>query len=150
MTAPLSDPEAQRTLTAVLDEIVPPREDGLPGAGGLGLATYVAERLGEGAPHVAAGLGELERRAREQGATEYAAAPAEQRVEWLNQVAAARPGFLESLIFHSYGGYYQHPRVVEALGVPPRPPYPEGYPLEAGDLTRLEAVRSGPRRYRQV
>ena len=50
---------------------------------------------------------------------------------------------------HTYTGYYQHPRVLEALGLETRPPHPTGYPTIEGDLTLLDAVRGRARMYRE-
>lgn len=149
MSPSLNTREARRTLGAVLDEIVPAHPGGtLPGAGALGLADYVEERLADAAPVVAAGLAALEQLARESGAAEFATAEA--RPALLSEVAASQPGWLESLTFHTYTGYYQHPRVLEALGLEARPPHPEGYPLEPGDLSGLERVRARGQLYRDA
>lgn len=137
------------TLDCVLDEILPARDDAaLPGAGALGVARYVELKLGDVRPLIATGLDALDQLAAERGAPDFASAPADERVALLNEVAAGQPGFLESLVFHGYCGYYQDPRVVEALGLEARPPHPEGYPLETGDLGLLDPVRARGRRYR--
>ncbi len=57
-------------------------------------------------------------------------------------------GFLPGLLFHSYVAYYRDDRVLETLGLEARPPFPKSFPLEPGDLSRLEAVRRRPRIYR--
>ena len=151
MPDPLDTLQEREALVTVLDELVPAREGGaLPGAGTLGIDAAVREKIGEGAPFVAAGLATLDARAREQGAAGFAALPAEARAPLLAEAGAAHPGFLESLLFHTYTSYYQHPRVLEALGLPPRPPAPEGYPLEDGDLAALERVRARGRMFREV
>jgi hypothetical protein len=46
--------------------------------------------------------------------------------------------------------YYRDDRVLHALGVEARPPYPEGRLLEAGDWSLLEAMRGRPRMWRDV
>jgi len=137
-------------LDCVLDEILPAREDPtLPGAGALGIGRYVAEKLGDTLPLIVSGLEALDRIAAERGAVDFASAPADERVALMNEVAAGQPGLLESLVFHGYCGYYQDPRVVEALGLEARPPHPEGYPLESGDLKLLDPVRARERLYRE-
>ena len=138
------------TLDCVLDEILPARDDAaLPGAGALGIGGYVAEQLGEARPVIAAGLAALDRLAVARGAPDFASAPADARAALLNEVAAGQPGFLESRGFHGYCGYYQDPRVVEALGLEARPPHPKGYTLETGDLGLLDPVRARPTLYRK-
>jgi hypothetical protein len=55
------------------------------------------------------------------------------------------------LVFQAYCAYYQHPRVIAALGLAVRPPHPDGYALEQPDLDALLApVRERGRRYREV
>lgn len=41
--------------------------------------------------------------------------------------------------------YYRDPRVLEAIGVEPRPPFPKGHLVEQGDFSLLDPVRArGP------
>jgi hypothetical protein len=44
--------------------------------------------------------------------------------------------------------YYRDDRVFRALGLEPRPPYPQGRMLEQGDWSLLDAVRGRPRMWR--
>ena len=44
--------------------------------------------------------------------------------------------------------YYRDDRVMRALGLEPRPPYPKGHVLEQGDWSLLDAVRGRPRMWR--
>ncbi len=46
--------------------------------------------------------------------------------------------------------YYRDDRVVRALGLEPRPPFPLGHKLEAGDFGLLDAVRGRPPMWRDV
>jgi hypothetical protein len=46
--------------------------------------------------------------------------------------------------------YYRDDRVMRALGLEPRPPYPKGRVLEEGDWSLLGAVRGRPRLWRDV
>jgi len=139
----------QASFGAVLDQLIPARDDGMPGAGTLGLGAYVEARLGDAQPGVAAGLAALDHRAREEGCEDFAGLGGPRAAELLREVAADHPGFLESLIFHAYSGYYQHPQVVESIGLEARPPFPGGYGLEPGDLGLLDDVRSRSRLYRE-
>jgi hypothetical protein len=68
----------------------------------------------------------------------------------LNEVAAAQPGLLPGLIFHSYVGYYQAGRVLEGLDLDPRPPFPTGHALEPFDTTLLEPARQRGKLYRDA
>jgi len=44
--------------------------------------------------------------------------------------------------------YYRDDRVLNSLGVEPRPPFPKGHTLEQGDWSLLDAVRARPRLWR--
>jgi len=147
-------PDQERTLSIVLDAIIPPSEDGrFPGAGELGLVDYIAltlQRSPELAPVVATGLSLLDDLAAARGSQDFAALCAADRAAVLRESVTDEPGFLPSLVFHTYVGYYQNGRVLEALGLEPRPPHPKGYDLEAGDLALLARVRRRPKLYREV
>ena len=143
--------ETNESLRAVLDCLIPADPArGLPGAGALGLADYVTERLGDALAALAPGFAALDAAADERGARRFADLDARVRSEVLHAHAERDPGFLAPLLFHTYAGYYQSPAVLEALGMEGRPPHPKGYELEAGDLSLLDAVRERPRLYREV
>jgi hypothetical protein len=145
--------DEERLLTSVLDEIIPPSDDGrFPGAGALGLADFVEQTLQKTPvlrPVIAQGLSALEDLARSRGARGFTALSRQDKLEVLNELATTQPAFLPGLILQTYAGYYQNGRVIEALGLEPRPPHPEGYDLEPGDLTLLDGVRRRPEMYRK-
>ena len=143
-------PLASAAFRAVLDEIIPARDASLAGAGSLGVGTYVEARLGDATSLVQGGLVALDALARDRGAEGFADLPCEERAPLIREVAASHPGFVESLVFHTYNGYYQHPSVSVAIGLEARPPYPLGYELEEGDLGLLEDVRKREKFYRDV
>jgi len=149
----VSDPQANdeiRALSNLIDVLLPASADGLmPAAGSLGLAAPLREKLGDAWPATVSGLDACETVARAGGAGAFASLSQQEATAVLEQVAADDPAFLGGLVFNLYAAYYQHPVVVEALGLEARPPYPGGYPLEQGDLSQLERVRNGPRRYRE-
>lgn len=145
--------DEETALADLLDELLPPRADGrLPGAGALGLAAGLVRRVAEKPelrPVLEPGLVALRALAAERGAARLAdLAPAERRA-LLDALAAQAPAFLPTLAFLSFLAYYQDPRVLEALGREPRPPWPKGYELPAGDLSGLDAVRARGSIYRE-
>jgi hypothetical protein len=139
----------ESTFITLLDELIPARDESLPGAGSLGLGEAIESKLGDAKPLIAAGLAALDSKASDLGATSFAELPAEARAALIPEVAAAHPGFLETLVFHLYTAYYQNPRVIAAIGLKPEPPYPGGYELEQGDLGLLEPVRRRKNLYRR-
>lgn len=46
--------------------------------------------------------------------------------------------------------YYRDDRVMKAIGMEPRSPFPKGFEVEQGDWSLLDPVRKGPARYRPV
>jgi hypothetical protein len=54
---------------------------------------------------------------------------------------------LSRVVLHCY---YRDDRVVRALGLEPRPPFPRGHTLEQGDWSLLDAVRGRPSMWRDA
>ena len=46
--------------------------------------------------------------------------------------------------------YYRDDRVLSALGLEPRAPFPKGHALPSGDWSLLDVVRQRPRMWRDV
>jgi hypothetical protein len=142
----------KRALACVLDEIIPASADGrLPAAGALGLADHLDAAL-DAMPElklmVAQSLAALDGLARRRHPRGLEALSPAERAAALAELAAGEHAVPPVLAIHTFTGYYQHPRVLEALGCEPRPPHPEGYEMEANDLTLLEPVRKRSKLYR--
>jgi hypothetical protein len=136
--------ELRNTLASLLDELLPPREDArLPGAGGLGLAAAVdAASLGSPLrPALSATLAAL-------ASGGFAALAKDERRARVEALAKQSPELFQLLLRHAYGAYYTHPSVVAALGLPARPPFPQGYAVSPTDFSLLDPVRRLPRMYR--
>ncbi len=146
--------DERRALSSVLDEIIPPSNDGLfPGAGELGLTSYIEQGLEQTpalSPVIVQGLSAIDELARGRNSHAFAALSSEDKLEVLNELGSKQPAFLPTLILLTYVGYYQSPRVVEALGLEARPPHPMGYETEPNDLTLLDQVRERPKMYREL
>ncbi len=133
--------EQEALLEAVLDTLIPPCEErGMPGAGALGLAGELPrDELG---PVIDPGLQAL--------GADFASSSLEARQARLEALSGEQPAFVPALLFHLYRCYYAQPAVLEALGMPGRPPHPEGYAMEENDLGLLAAVRARGRQYRDA
>jgi hypothetical protein len=140
----------ERTLSALLDELIPARDASLPGAGSLGVGEIIESTLADATPLVATGLAALDAQARDRGAADFADLRPEERATLVAEVGAAQPGFIELMVYHAYCGYYQNPRVAVAIGLKSEPPYPGGYELELGDLGLLDRVRQREKMYREI
>ena len=136
--------EERSALASLLDELLPPREDaGLAGAGGLGLAPAV-DAASSGSPlrpALTAALAAL-------ASGGFAALAKDQKRARLEALAKQSPDLFQLLLRHAYGAYYTHPSVVAALGLPARPPFPEGYTVPPTDFSLLDGVRRRARMYR--
>jgi hypothetical protein len=148
----MSEEKAERRtlLAGILDEMIPPSVDGLPGAGELGIADWVAEALEE-QPGLEAllvqGLVCVRRLAEERDPAGFAALSRPDRQALLREVETTEPAFFGVVLMYTYLGYYSHRLVTERLGVQ-SPPQPKGYELEPGDLGLLEPVRQRSALYR--
>jgi hypothetical protein len=140
-------------LAGVLDEIIPPSPDGkFPGAGALGLASSIEQALRhtpEAGSVIVHGLTVLDEHARRHNPEGFAALADQDKLQVLSELLSADQAFFMTLIFHAYVGYYQQDRVLEALGLEPRPPHPKGYEMQATDFSLLEPVRRRSRLYRE-
>jgi hypothetical protein len=137
--------EHQGMLETLLDVVIPPSSDGrLPGAGALGLIEHIERTVQQTPmirPVVEYGLCTLAELAAVRRTGGWSALSMEERANVLREFTATDQFFLPAFMFLVYSGYYQHPRVVEVLGLEARAPHPEGYAMDAGDFTLLDAVR---------
>jgi len=131
-------PEQQQTLGAVLDALIPSRDE-VAGAGTLGLGEGITRQIDKMAgalDALASGLAALDSST---GNGSFVELAEPDRAAALAAFAEADPGFLPGIIFHTYIAYYQDPRVIVALGLAARPPHPEGYEIAPSDFEALTA-----------
>lgn len=113
-------------LSAVLDVLIPPSEDGrFPGAGALGCGFAVAARCAT-VPGLLdllrSGLHELERAS----VLRYGS-PFQELELATREHLVSEQSFVFPVLVQTYIAYYQHPAVLRALGLEARPPHPEGH-----------------------
>jgi hypothetical protein len=154
MTPPIprfSDDQA-RVLACVLDEIIPPSDDGkLRGAGEIDLIGYLEAALATMPgvrDMVVQSLRTLDALAVERTSRGFATLGREDRARVMSEHSMTADSFPPTLMILTYGGYYQHGRVLEGLGLEPRPPHPKGYEMQPDDLSLLDPVRRRPKLYR--
>jgi len=146
---PLSKDQT-RTLASILDMIIPPSDDGrMPGASEVDVPAYIQEQSGEAIPLIVEGLASLDEMSETKYNKDFSAITGSDRQELLGQLQTAQPLFVQTLVSLTVTCYYQHDRVLEALGMRPGPPFPEGYEVEAGDLSLLDPVRKRGKLYRE-
>jgi hypothetical protein len=139
--SPIAAPE-RRILDRLVDLMIPESADGvMPGAGTLDLyrergrltdAALAALREG------ARGLGAL---ARARLQADFVALDTERAMTVVNEYRALAPEFFGVFVTQSAARYYQHDRVLLALGLEPRAPWPQGNQVAEGDWSLLDPVR---------
>ena len=129
-------------MKALLDLVIPPSPSGeLPGAGALGLEPAVATALQADpmlGPMVEAGALAV----REAALAEHPEGLPGMAPQAATMVLQVQLFLMMGLLRYVYPAYYQHPRVLEGIGEPPRPPFPEGFDVEATDAELLEKLRA--------
>ena len=148
---------AQRaTMDAVLNMIVPASEDGrMPSAIEVGVLDHLRESAagdptGDLIGKLREELDHLDAQSHEQFGAAFADLAVDARQTLVDQVRAIDPRFLHGLAIETVTCYYQDDRVLEALGMEARPPFPLGYEVLSGDLSLLEPVIQGGKRYRDA
>lgn len=133
-------------MEALLDLVIPPSRDGaMPGAGNLGLKNTVAASVEADVllgPAVAAGLRAVCDAALAIHPVGLPALSPGMRLEVVREVLGKHPTLMNALARHLYPAYYQHPAVLDALGEPARPPFPEGFQVEPTDARLLAELHA--------
>jgi hypothetical protein len=139
--AALNDPDFMKAL---LELVIPPSASGdLPGAGALGIAPAVATALQADpllGPLVEAGMQAVREAALSQHPEGLPGMAPEAGAKVIEAQLATHPLFMIGILRYLYPAYYGHPRVLEGIGEPSRPPFPEGFDVEATDAELLEKL----------
>ncbi len=142
-TAALDDGDFMKAL---LDLVIPPSPSGqLPGAGALGLESAVATAL-QADPLLGSMVEGGAQAVREAALTENpeglpGLAP-QAGTKMIEAQLANHPFLIMGLLRYVYPAYYQHPQVLVGIGEPARPPFPEGFDVEATDAELLEKLQA--------
>jgi hypothetical protein len=144
--SPFSERELD-LLRAFADTAIPASPKyGLPGAGDPAIFAQIAAA----AQHDVAGMKAVLAGLDATGGGDFLALSADSRLQAAanlrrqSETAALALGNLVA------GCYYRDDRVMAAIGMEARSPFPKGFEVEQGDWSLLDKVRSGPRRYRLV
>jgi hypothetical protein len=133
-------------MDALLNLLIPPNASGsLPGAGTLGLSPGVATGLQADpllGPMVGAGLQAIREAALAQHSEGLSGMSPEAGKRLVEAQNSANPFIMIGLLRYVYPAYYQHPQVLRGIGAPARPPFPEGFDVEATDAGLLEKLQA--------
>ncbi len=139
---PLSD-EQREKLAGLLNEIIPPSEDGrLPGAAEMDVAAYVQTYAPEFLPALMQVLDDLDGK--------FATLERSERHSVVEELSKKRADVFGMILFNTYACYYQDDGVHKAIGMDEGPPFPRGNTVESGDLSLLDPVLKRPSLYRKT
>ena len=145
------DSNQQRTFGAILDMIIPASGDGrFPSAAETDVLGYVAKTDPKLLETVRIELDRLNTMSEDLHGLVFGDAHETVRQELLDEIRGKEPQFLRGLALQTVTCYYQDDRVMEAIGMEARPPFPKGYEVVAGDLSLLDPVRARGQVYRDV
>ena len=141
----------QEFMDALLNLVVPPNASGgLPGAGALGLSLAVATALQADpllGPLVEAGAQAVREAAHSQHPEGLPGMTPEAGTKLIETQLSAHPFLMVGMLRYLYPAYYQHPKVLRGIGEVTRPPFPEGFDVEATDARLLEKLQARRRAY---
>ena len=145
------DSDQQRTFGAILDMIIPASGDGrFPSAAETEVLGYVAKTDPKLLETGRIELDRLYTMSENLHGLVFGDAHETVRQELLDEIRGKEPQFLRGLALQTVTLYYQDDRVMEAIGMEARPPFPKGYEVVAGDLSLLDPVRARGQVYRDV
>lgn len=146
-TQPLLSPAQRHALQAVAAMIIPAdTARGMPGADDPLIAAAIEESIGRDAPAVVQALQRLDDLAE----GHFASQPAALREQAAARLRERHPALAAVLEAVTAQAYYRDDRVMKAIGMDVRAPYPKGFDLEPGDLSLLDPVRARPPIWRTV
>jgi hypothetical protein len=127
-----------RDLRDIAGTMIPESpEHGVPGADDPAILDDIANSLGRDLPLVREALAAIA--AKSVGA--FARLDRDRREALINDYHASGGAAAATLGRLIQGAYYRDDRVLLALKLEARPPFPQGYTLEQGDWSLLDAVR---------
>lgn len=143
--------EQSRSLRVLLNMIIPPnQEKGMPAAGELDFMGYVREYATDQLDAIQRELDFLNRVSHEQYQHSFADLAPNDRKILIDRLRKKNAQFAQSIVVQTMGCYYQNDKVVTALGMEARPPFPKGHEVVSGDLSLLDPVRKRKPIYREV
>jgi hypothetical protein len=127
-----------RDLRDIAGTMIPESpEHGVPGADDPAILDDIASSLGRDLPLVREALAAI---AAKSGSA-FAGMDRDRREALVNDYYSSGGTAAATLGRVILGAYYRDDRVLLALGLEARPPFPKGYDLEQGDWSLLDAVR---------
>lgn len=136
------DEDQKATLDALLDLMIPASEDGkMPAAREVGFPEYMVRNDAELVPELEQGLNAIiDATIAEHSKSFFDLSMSEQEI-LIDKFRSSQSEFLHLLTSLVMSCYYQDDRVITAIGLEARPPFPKGNEVDPGDFSLLEPVR---------
>ncbi|MFT5578571.1 MAG: hypothetical protein ACI9WS_001326 [Paraglaciecola psychrophila] len=136
-------------LAILLQMIIPASSDGkMPAASELQIDSAIANDSDDVLAAILADMDYLTSCAQQQFARAFTELETADQQQLVAQLRSASADFMAALATATAVHYYQHDRVLTALGLALRPPAPVGNTVPAGDLSLLDPVRARAPFYR--
>lgn len=142
--------EPQQAVLATLAELMIPAADGMPSAADPAIFAEVLTALGERADVVRAGLEALLTMTAAEGSTAFTELDTAAQLESVAALRSEQPVFVATFEACVAACYYRDDRVLRALDLPARAPFPEGHAVPPTDWSLLDPVRRRDPFYRKV
>ncbi len=133
--------EAQRLMLAVLAGLMIPAEADLPAAADDAILDETLRELGNRAAVVARGLDHLARITGDTHTAPFTLLDPDSQMSLISRLRRDEPEFLRCFETVVAACYYRDDRVLEALGLAARAPFPDGHTVAPTDWALLDPVR---------
>jgi len=139
-----------RTLSTLVGMMIPASEKyNVPSADDESILAEIIVAVGDQSAMIVLGLEVLNEKAWDEGRGSFTDLTDDLRMTIVEQLKETSVDFLQNVVTLTSQCYYRDPRVMESLGMEPRPPFPEGFEVEQSDWLMLDPVRDRGRIWRQ-
>ena len=121
---------------------------GVPGADDESIVAEIIAAAGDQSAIIVEVLDALNKKAQDEGGGSFADLTGDLRMTIVDRFKETAADTVTNLVTLTAQCYYRDPRVMESLGMEPRPPFPEGFEVEQGDWSILDPVRDRGRIWR--
>ena len=140
----------QIQLLASLVEMMVPANGEFPGAAEPEILTVIINKLSTEESTVTDALGLLESLSQQDYGMDFSGLASAQQEKLFERMKHQASSFIQMLQVNVLSSYYQNQKVLSALGVPARSPYPDGYTVAETDWSILDPVRERDPFYKKI
>ena len=141
----------QEILTLVLDQIIPADDSRKkPSASEVDVLAYILQHDHNYLTRLQQELELIQSESIERHKNSFINLESATQTTLVQSLRKENPRFLHGLAMNTAASYYQDDRVLNALGLEARPPFPNGYEVDRGDLSLLDPVKVRGKIYRDA